>query len=272
MERNDWIEATTVADLLLRTCELNPSADAIVFPDERATYQELAQNSQQIACRLNALGIENGDHVGIMMPNCMDFINLIFGIAILGAVVVPINARYKSSDLPYVVKNADLKCLFTTDRFKDYVDFKKLINESFPEITGSNSPEKLELPSAPLLKNIIVMSGDSQSGFLGEDQFNALTGDENGPESETINLLRERVKIRDVSIMMYTSGTTSNPKGCPLTHEALIRTSMAMGRDIFSFSSEDAVWSPLPLFHLASVLPLLASIDGGGEIYFHDSL
>jgi acyl-CoA synthetase (AMP-forming)/AMP-acid ligase II len=64
--------------------------------------------------------------------------------------------------------------------------------------------------------------------------------------------------------MLYTSGTTANPKGCLITHEAQVRNSIALGRHRYRLTHEDRFWSPLPMFHIASVLPMLAIFDVGG--------
>ncbi len=73
-----------------------------------------------------------------------------------------------------------------------------------------------------------------------------------------------RVRVRDVALMLYTSGTTANPKGCLITHEAQVRNSIALGRHRYRLTHEDTLWSPLPMFHIASVLPMLAIFDVGG--------
>lgn len=265
MKRSEWIEATTLADLLMRSAELRPMADAIIFPDERATYQELVENSQKIARNLTALGIAKGDHIGILMPNCMDFLYAFFGCAVIGAVIVPINARLKSTDLPYVIKDSNVKLLITTDKFADYVDFKAILQKCFPEILTSNAQVPLDLKQAPDLRKIVVIKGITNQGFTGESDFEAMGAMDKKADERTLNACRERIKIRDLAVIMYTSGTTSNPKGARLTHEALVRTSMAMNRERFLLSPDDSVWTPAPLFHLASILPLLASIDGGAK-------
>jgi fatty-acyl-CoA synthase/long-chain acyl-CoA synthetase len=75
---------------------------------------------------------------------------------------------------------------------------------------------------------------------------------------------RLRVRVRDRALMLYTSGTTANPKGCLLTHEAMVRNSIALGRHRYLLTREDRMWSPLPMFHIAAVLPMLAIFDVGG--------
>jgi acyl-CoA synthetase (AMP-forming)/AMP-acid ligase II len=75
---------------------------------------------------------------------------------------------------------------------------------------------------------------------------------------------RLRVRVRDIALMLYTSGTTANPKGCLITHEAQVRNSIALGRHRYRLTHRDSIWSPLPMFHIAAVLPMLAIFDVGG--------
>ena len=61
--------------------------------------------------------------------------------------------------------------------------------------------------------------------------------------------------------MMYTSGTTAHPKGCPLSHEALVRSGRAMGRHRYLVGEDDRFWDPLPMFHMSAILPITAVFD-----------
>jgi fatty-acyl-CoA synthase len=70
--------------------------------------------------------------------------------------------------------------------------------------------------------------------------------------------------LRDPALMIYTSGTTAMPKGCPLSHEALVRTSMEAGRTRFRFVAGDRFWDPLPMFHMSFILPMIGVLDAGG--------
>ena len=72
------------------------------------------------------------------------------------------------------------------------------------------------------------------------------------------------VRVRDVGLMLYTSGTTANPKGCLISHEAIVRNSIALGRYRYRLTGRDRFWSPLPMFHIAAILPMLAIFDVGG--------
>src|SRR4051794_18496471 len=91
-----WNEASTLGDLLLKAAAGAPDGDAVVLPDERLTYRDLERRSLELAAGLVALGIEPGDRVGVLMANSPDAIASIFAIALAGAVVVPINTRYRA--------------------------------------------------------------------------------------------------------------------------------------------------------------------------------
>jgi fatty-acyl-CoA synthase/long-chain acyl-CoA synthetase len=73
-----------------------------------------------------------------------------------------------------------------------------------------------------------------------------------------------RVRIRDPGLILYTSGTTANPKGCVLSHEAIVRNSIALGRFRYQLTQKDRFWSPLPMFHIAAILPMVAIFDVAG--------
>ena len=105
------------------------------------------------------------------------------------------------------------------------------------------------------------MGRDTPAGFVPQRRFEDLAG--SIPEDE-IHQVRLGVRVRDVGLMLYTSGTTANPKGCLLSHEAIVRNSIALGRHRYQLRHEDRFWSPLPMFHIAAILPMIAIFDVGG--------
>lgn len=261
MSKTPWINVTTLGDLLLQAAERHPGTDAIVFPEERVSYRELAARAIDHARSLHALGVRPGDHVGLLMPTCMDFPELFFGVALCGAVAVPINARYQSAELAYVVENADLVAVITTSRINDHVNFVERLTGAFPALAEGPDPMALALEAAPRLRRLVLMGPGEAPGFLPEQAFRA-----RGAEVavETIMEIRSRVRLRDPALMLYTSGTTANPKGCPITHEAMVRNSIALGRHRYQLTAEDRFWSPLPVFHIAAILPMVSIFDVGG--------
>ena len=253
----------TLPDLLARAVNRSPDADAVVFPNQRVTYSQLFQRATDAARSLKALGVDSGDSVGILMSNCQEFVDLLLGSQFIGAIPVPINARYKAKELAYVIDDAQLKVLMTTDRIVEHVDFVSLLQEAFPDIINQENPESLSLTTAENLKSIVLFGGRSPDGMIDQGNFESIR--EQVPE-ETIEIDRSRLKIRDIAMMMYTSGTTANPKGCPITHEALVRPAVEAGRTRFKMTADDRMWDPLPMFHMSFVLPLIGCIDAGAAL------
>jgi fatty-acyl-CoA synthase len=258
------IEATTFGDLLLKAADRWPDNDAIVFPDSRRTYRQAVAKAYEIARSLTALGVKPGQHVGILMPNCMPYVDLILGCALAGVVSVPINARFKAHEMGYVIENADLVALFTSNLIPEYADFAAVLADAFPDLREQPDVRGLRLKGAPLLRTIVMYGGgDTPAGFLGWREFEAL---KDGATDDDIERRRIAVALKDPCIMMYTSGTTANPKGCPITHEHLVRNGINMNREKYLMGPEDRMWDPLPLFHMSTILPLTALFDAGGAM------
>jgi acyl-CoA synthetase (AMP-forming)/AMP-acid ligase II len=255
------INVTTMGDLLLTAADRNPDKLALVFPETRYTYAELAARAMRRARSLQALGVKPRDHVGILMHTCPEFVELYFAIALCGAVIVPINARYKASEIGYVVENADLVTVLTTAAVAEQVNFVERLEAALPGLAAQPDPHRLSIGTAPRLRNVVRFGEGERPGFISEASFEA--GADDIPEL-AVHESRLGVRVRDVALMLYTSGTTANPKGCLITHEAQVRNSIALGRHRYRLTADDSLWSPLPMFHIAAVLPMLAIFDVGG--------
>jgi fatty-acyl-CoA synthase len=255
------IHVTTIGDVLLTAADRYPDTLALVFPDQSLTYADLAQRALRRARSLQAMGVKPKDHVGILMHTCAEFMEILFAASFCGAVIVPINARYKASELAYVIENGDLVTVITTDAVADSVNFVERLNTALPELHRSKHPLALKVSAAPKLRNIVLLGKTHAPGFVTEKEF--MEAGESRDERQ-VHETRLRVRVRDIGLMLYTSGTTANPKGCLITHEAMVRNSIALGRHRYRLTHDDRMWSPLPMFHIAAVLPMLAIFDVGG--------
>src|SRR6188768_2939319 len=97
-----------LGQLLLRSARRSPDKDVLVFPDVRISYRELADTAWGVARSLQALGVKPGEHVGVFMTNHPDLVASVFGASLIGVTVVPINARYKTNEMRFVIDDADL--------------------------------------------------------------------------------------------------------------------------------------------------------------------
>jgi acyl-CoA synthetase (AMP-forming)/AMP-acid ligase II len=127
-----WTEVSTVGDLLVRSAHLYPDREALVLPGSRYSFAELHDRSRQVARGLVGLGVRPGDRVGLLAPNTVDYVEAFFGISMIGAVVVPLNARHKAAELGWIVDNGDLVTLLTAADVDQYVDFAEVLRTGLP--------------------------------------------------------------------------------------------------------------------------------------------
>jgi fatty-acyl-CoA synthase len=257
-----WAEATTLGDLLLRTAQRRPDHEALVFPHARHTYGDVAARAVHAARGLAALGVQRGDRVGLLMPNCPDFVFAFFGAQLLGAVVVPINTRFRVRELRYLIENADLVALVTCDIVDEHIVYAERLAESLPGLTEAPDPERLELAGAPLLRTIVLLGESEPAGLVGRARFDELAAT---VSEDDVMARRAGVRVRDIALMPFTSGTTADPKGCLLTHESLFRVWVSAA-DRLRVTPEDRVFDPLPLFHMSCLGPLIFSCHLGATL------
>jgi fatty-acyl-CoA synthase len=244
--RRDWAEVTTVGDLLARGANKWPEKDALVFPDSRRTFSQLYDGARQKARSLIALGIQPGERIGLLMPNCPDFVETIFAGALVGIPVLTINARFKSRELTHILADADVAAVLTTDLVADHVDFAALLDEA-------------STPSPPALRLRVLLGSGSHPGYVDRAAFESAAAQ---VAERQIDRTRRIVRLREEALMMYTSGTTASPKGCPFTHEALMRAADAIV-ERFELASDDCFWDPLPMYHLSGLLLMLSNWIAG---------
>jgi len=255
------ITATTLGDLLLTAWDRSPGKEALVFPEGRKTYDAVVQSVFQKARGFIALGVKPGDHIGILLPSGIEFVETLFASAMCGAVSVLMNARFKAPEMAYVAENADLTMIVTDDTVSEFVNFSGRLGEALPGLNSAADPRNLSLPTAPLLKRIVMFGGSKMTGFVDQGTFDAIA--ESVPLIE-VHKRRLRVRIRSTAMILYTSGTSANPKGCLLSHEAVVREASNLTRNRWAFMPDERAWSPLPLFHIAAMLCMLGAVDVGG--------
>jgi len=257
-----WIQVTTIGDLVDRRAEISDRV-ALVMPGVRLTYPLLSELTDRFAANLLRLGVGPGDKVGILLPNTVDNVVALIAIAKLGAIGVPINGRFKLHECSHVISHSDAKVLLTgTDPHG--TDYPALISEVFPEISSHDSSTNLTLAAAPQLRRVVDLSG-AEPGFLSRQDFERSTDEV--PIGQ-VKALQQRVRVRDIALLMYTSGTTARPKGCMLTHEAVTRQAEKVATSRFFLTEQDAIWDPLPLFHCGGIVPMLGCFSVGAK-YCH---
>lgn len=268
-ELGDWTAVSTVGDILARGAFLHPERDAVVFPEQRFTYGDLQGRAVNVARALLALGVHPGEHVGLLAANGIEFIEGFFGASLIGAVVVPLNARLKGEELGYIIENADLVTLLTTSGADDYVDFTEVLHEALPSLKAAGNTAKLSLSEAPRLRAAALLRGEEKAGFIGRDQFDRIAG---AVSVDAVDQMRRRVRVRGTAAILYTSGTTAKPKGCMLSHEAMTRGPVFRASERLVTDGRHISWAGGPLFHIAALAPMIGALGAGGtyltDVYF----
>jgi fatty-acyl-CoA synthase len=234
----------TAGDVLERAARLWPNREALVVEDIRLTYTQLNQMSNRLANGLAHLGIAQGDKVAVMLPNWPEFVGAYYALAKMGAVIVPMNTRFRRREVEHIVSQTEASALIIADSFLDF-DYVDLLAELWPHL--------------PSLSHVIVKGEKLAPNMLAFDDVTA-RGDGRAPGEidPTLSLTAD-----DVLAICYTSGTTGQAKGAILSHEVPF-LSASTYNEVMGVTEEDTILitlavSQIPVFGAF----VLASALGG---------
>lgn len=151
---------STLEQALARAAAGWPDAEALVIAGRRISYRALEQSAQAVARALRAKGIGHGDHVAVCMGNAVEWVQFFYGAAIVGAVTVPVNTRFKADEFAYCLKQADVKLLLVADRFLK-IDFIAMLRQICPAVEYA-----LPDPQLPALHDIVVLGDNIPAGAV----------------------------------------------------------------------------------------------------------
>jgi long-chain acyl-CoA synthetase len=201
-----------LASLLTESAERSPDAPAIRLGEVELSYAELDDRSARLATLLRENGVEQGDRVGVMLPNVPEFPVAYYGVLRAGGVVVPMNVLLKRREIAFYLEDSGARLLLAWHGFAE-------------EARAGAADAGAELVEV-------------------EPAVFAATLEELEPSPDVAETAED-----DVAVLLYTSGTTGKPKGAELTHLNLARNAEISSRTTCEVDAGDVVLGALPLFH-----------------------
>lgn len=244
----NWFPKRRLGDVVHQTAARHGTRPALVFEGRRWTYDELADEVDRVAKGLLALGVESGDHVGIWMTNRPEWVFLQFAIARIGAVTVGLNTRYRSEDAAYTIDQSDATTLIINDR-SGPVDYAAMVRQIRPQL--------------PKVQRLVVLGDDRPEGSIGWDEV--LDGGRQVGD-DVLAARAAAVDPDEPALLIYTSGTTSLPKGAVHSH-VWLRNNLERAQ-LLGHTCNDVHLSYLPLFHAFgySEVSVMACLTGACQI------
>jgi acyl-CoA synthetase (AMP-forming)/AMP-acid ligase II len=229
---------------------------ATVFHNGAVTYAELKQAADLVARGFLSLGIGKSDKVAVWMAGYSEWAFVYFALMRIGAVIVPVNTRYRPEEIEYVLNKSRASLLvFKEEPNKDYLGLLSELCPGAGETADALPNEKL-----PHFKRIVLSSPRSLPGCLSFDELKKL-----GAEVSEITLAEAARKVSgdDVAMIQFTSGTTALPKGAMLYQAAMLRGAEC-GCSALQLTDADRFFSPQPFFHVGgSIQVMLTPIVSG---------
>ncbi|MBM4795289.1 fatty acid--CoA ligase family protein [Streptomyces sioyaensis] len=188
--------------------------EAVVEGRTRVSYAELGERVERAAAACIASGVAPGDRVAVWAPNTLDWIVSALGAVTAGAVLVPVNTRFKGTEAAYVLRRTRARLLFVTGTFLG-TSYAASLRRAAREGTGRGP-----LPGLPQLERVVVLADDAPADFVTWRDF--LAGGASVP-ARTVRARADALRPDDASDIIFTSGTTGHPKGAVITHGQTLR-------------------------------------------------
>jgi len=208
-----------IRELFEQSARRTPDKVFFVFKDQEVTYDDFLGTVNKISNGFLSLGIRKGDKIAILLPNCLEFPYGWLAANMIGAVMVPVNGRFLDKEVEYILNHSEAKLLVTSDTYRGMIErIRRHIPLIEKVINIDNSDPGKNIPFSDLLAN-------------------------------SANLNPVDIDPEDLAVILYTSGTTGNPKGCLASHDYFVNLGYMEGK-LFQLTPEDRVLTAQPFYYM----------------------
>ena len=237
----------TLVDYLADAARDRPRQAALLFKGAALTYSELDRLSDACAAAFRSLGVQRGDRIALLLPNCPQFLIAEFAAWKIGAIIAPLNPLYTEQELEGPLRENGIETIVTLTRFYDRV---KRVRPRTPltRVIATNIKEYFP----PLLGLLFTLAREKRAG----DRVKLEPGDHDLSrlltEHRTVPVERTRVTADDDAVLLMSGGTTGTPKGALGKHGAYVIAGLQEAAWLRSvlLPDTDVILLPLPLFHV----------------------
>ncbi|WP_316179031.1 MULTISPECIES: AMP-binding protein [unclassified Bradyrhizobium] len=233
------IGRVAIGDLLKRAARRFPERVAITDGARQVTFTELERDANRFANYLVAKGLKPGEKISTVCNNSIEFVKALFGIHRAGLVWVPINTMLGPADMDYILGHAEVRFALIDDNLFAQADRRAALEKRGVELIA------------------VDLTGTAKAAGLAG--FNDLIQGHSDVEPEI------EINDRDLAMIIYTSGTTSRPKGAMHCHLAVVMAVMSNCIEM-QLSRDDGITGQFPLFHCAGHVLLLSYLSVGGRM------
>ncbi|MGG3469727.1 long-chain-fatty-acid--CoA ligase [Neobacillus pocheonensis] len=224
------VHRVNLGDILKRSAKRYPNKTAVVEGDRRFSYFEFNKMVNKVARGFQSVGLNKGDRLSLLSSNSIEFLLVYFACAKAGITIVPINTSLTANEVEYILKDSDSTAVVVETQFLDLVRLSKGIDS---------------------LKEMIIIQGEPNSISL-QTETKGIHDWESLWRAQDDSEVYCEVTDRDLMQCLYTSGTTSNPKGVMSSHVAVYFNTLGTAYDL-KFTEQDVSIAMLPIYHVAQL-------------------
>lgn len=237
----------------------------VVLGDQRLTYAQADEQSARLGAALLASGIGKGTRVGLMAPNSPEWVVCWLAVSRIGAVAVLLNTYHKAAELSRTIRHSDIAHLLTVGSHLGH-DHLDRLEQAVPGL-AAQSHERLMVASHPYLRSVWSWGAEPRP-WCGDLSDLVARGD--AVDDAVLAAVEDELHPSDPMLVVYSSGSTAEPKAALHSHGAVVRHAHNLGQ-MRDLRADDVLYTPMPLFWVGGFsFTLVAAMHAGAALVFED--